>query len=42
LVPEVISPEVKQTGHDADSSSPSSAKVKNGGTMPLLPHGFMA
>jgi hypothetical protein len=28
----------KEAGHEADHSLTSSAKVKNGGTMPPLPH----
>jgi hypothetical protein len=27
--------------HEADHTPPSSAKIKNGGTIPQLPHGFM-
>jgi hypothetical protein len=29
---------VKQSGHEADHSLPSSAEVKNGGALPPLPH----
>jgi hypothetical protein len=36
---EAVSPRVKQQGHEADHSSPSSAMVKNGGATPPLPHG---
>jgi hypothetical protein len=31
-------PEVKQPGFEGDHSTPSSAKVKNGGAIPPLPH----
>jgi hypothetical protein len=31
-------PGVKQPGREADHSSPSNAKVKNGGAVPLLHH----
>jgi hypothetical protein len=37
-VPGDLSPGVKQTGHEAEQWSPSSAKVKNGGAIPPLPH----
>jgi hypothetical protein len=37
-VPQTFSPGVKQQGRGADHSTPSSAKVKNGGATPLLPH----
>jgi hypothetical protein len=33
-----VSPGVKQQGLEADNSHPSSAKVKNGGTIPSDPH----
>jgi hypothetical protein len=33
-----ISPGIKQPGHEADHSPPSSAEVKNGGVIPLVPH----
>jgi hypothetical protein len=33
-----LSPELKRPGRDADSSFPSSAKIKNGRAMPSLPH----
>jgi hypothetical protein len=36
--PEAISPGVKRPGREADCSPPSSAKVKNGGAIPSLPH----
>jgi hypothetical protein len=29
---------INRLGSDADHSPPSSAEVKNGGSMPLLPH----
>jgi hypothetical protein len=32
---------VKQQGHEADCSPPSSAEVKNGGAIPLRPHPFI-
>jgi hypothetical protein len=32
---------VKQPRHEADSPPPTSVKVKNGGTIPSLPHVFM-
>jgi hypothetical protein len=35
---EVISAGVKQPGHEADHSPPSSAEVKNYGTVPSVPH----
>jgi hypothetical protein len=35
-----LSPGVKALGRDADSSSPSSAEVKNGGAIPSFPHTF--
>jgi hypothetical protein len=35
---EVISPGAKRTGHEADHSPSSNAKVKNGGAIPTLPH----
>jgi hypothetical protein len=37
-VPGALSPGVKQQGHEADHSPPSSAEVKNGGAIPSLPH----
>jgi hypothetical protein len=37
-IPVVISPGVEQPGCEADHSPPSSAKVKNGGAIPPLPH----
>jgi hypothetical protein len=37
-VPGALSPGVKWQGYEADHSRPSSAKVKNGGAMPPLPH----
>jgi hypothetical protein len=37
-VPGVISQEVKRLGREADHSLPSSAKVKNSGAIPPLPH----
>jgi hypothetical protein len=37
-----LSPGVKRPGRQADHSPPSSAKVKNGGATPPLPHVFMA
>jgi hypothetical protein len=33
-----LSLEVEQPGYDADYSATSSAKVKNGGAIPPLPH----
>jgi hypothetical protein len=33
---------VKQLGGEVDHSPPSSAEVKNGGSIPPLPHVFMA
>jgi hypothetical protein len=33
-----LSPGVKRPGREADHSPPSSADVKNGGAIPLLPH----
>jgi hypothetical protein len=33
-----VSLRVKRLGHNADHSDPSSAEVKNGGTIPPLPH----
>jgi hypothetical protein len=33
-VPRASSLEIKQLGHEADSSCPSSSKIKNGGTIP--------
>jgi hypothetical protein len=41
-VPGALSPRVKWQGHEADHSPPSSAKDKNGGTIPLVPNIFMA
>jgi hypothetical protein len=32
-----VSPVIKQPGHDADHSPPSSAKVKSGGAIQTLP-----
>jgi hypothetical protein len=32
----MISPGVKQSGHEADNAPPSGAKVTNGGAVPLL------
>jgi hypothetical protein len=40
-VPRALSPEVKRPGCEADHSPPSSAEVKNGGTIPPL-HVLMA
>jgi hypothetical protein len=34
----VVFPGVKRPGREADRSPPSSAEVKNGGSMPPLPH----
>jgi hypothetical protein len=34
-------PRSRQTGHEADHSSPSNAKVKNGGAIPPLPHMYL-
>jgi hypothetical protein len=36
-----LPPGVKWPGHEADHSSPSSAKVNNGGALPPLPHVFI-
>jgi hypothetical protein len=36
-----LSPGVKRTGREADHSPPTSAKVKNGGAIPPLPHAFL-
>jgi hypothetical protein len=41
-VPRALSPEVKRQGREADHSAPSSAEVKNGGAIPILPYVFMA
>jgi hypothetical protein len=40
--PGALSSGVKRPWREADSSPPSSAKVKNGGAIPPLPHVFMA
>jgi hypothetical protein len=37
-VPGILPPWVKRQGREGDRSSPSSAKVKNGGVIPPLPH----
>jgi hypothetical protein len=38
LVQAGVSPDVKWQGCEADDSPSSSAEVKNGGAVPLLPH----
>jgi hypothetical protein len=38
--PEGVSPGVKLLGYEANNSHPPSAKVKNGGTIPQLPHTY--
>jgi hypothetical protein len=35
---EIISQGVKRPGREADHSPPTSAEIKNGGAIPLLPH----
>jgi hypothetical protein len=37
-VPGVLSPDVKRQGREADYSPPSSAEIKNSGTVPPISH----